>query len=179
MQKLRQLLDNAEFEFEFLNGETFNGTIKQFNLNSIINWKDTENIKGILHNTQKESAIDILKNGLNWKKTSRKHFGPGTYFSMVQDITYGKAAVEGNYIGEKKKYPVLKERYYEAILNNNKLQETLEENGFDVADLDEYCHEILTKDLGIDILYGGGRSGGCFVALDNDCLKLKPYNFEV
>ena len=182
-QDLKNALDLKVFKFKKNNGQIFEGTIKEYLKSCNVRNSDIKRLRqtGIMHNTYFEQAKAILENGLDWTKTSRVQCGPGTYFIPCQDFNYGPVAIEGFYQGKMDKLPVFEKNFYEAIKNNREVHDLISKYG--VADtnktLNQYCHDILTDDMGIDILYSPNRESACYVVLKDDSLKLRPYNFKI
>lgn len=182
---LKSLLDNSVFTFQKYNGKEFCGTIKEYLENSIIRYENTDRLGTLIHCTHtKEVADDIIKNGLDWTKTSRMKCGPGTYFSQSlfggSEQGAGSVPIVAFYNGKKDKYPIFEPCFYEAIIYNKELAETLGKLcGSDKTKvINKYCHDLLQDEMGIDVLYASsGRSAGAFAVINNDCMFLKRYGW--
>ncbi len=174
--ELKEILDNKIFQFKKNNGELFEGTIKDYFENSIINWQEAQG-KSFIHCTStKDTAEKIIKEGLDWQKTSRMRCGPGTYFSPSAAGGYeqggGSVSIKAEYLGLKDKYPVFEPCFYEAVQQNNELKNILPVQNSPKL-LNKYCHDLLQNDLDIDFLYAGsGRGVGAYVVINDDCVKL-------
>lgn len=184
---IKETLDRKVFTLKKDNGELFEGTIKEYFENSIINKVSTKYTNFIHCTPTKEIANNIIENGLDWTKTKRMRLGPGTYFSPSAaggtEQGGGMVPIEAEYIGNKKEYPVFEQNFYNGILDNqeikNTVRELLKENTskYTTEDIiDIYCHDIIEKEMGIDFLYGAtGRGVGAYAVYNNDCVKLSKY----
>lgn len=181
--ELKEILDKAVFKFKKYNGEIFEGTIKEYLQNCHRLKGDTRFIResGIIHNTYSEDALAMIKNGLDWTKTSRVQCGPGTYFIPCQNFNYGPVAIEAKYTGKMKEMPVFEKNFYEAIVYNKELRDIVEKSNPENPNkvLNKYCHDLLTNDMGIDVLYSPNRESGCYVVLNDKSVNLRPYNFHI
>ena len=182
-QDLKNALDTRVFKFRKNNGQIFEGTIKEYLKSCNIRNDDIKYLKqtGIMHNTYFEQAKAILEHGLDWTKTSRVQCGPGTYFIPCQDFNYGPVAIEGFYQGNMKKLPIFEKNFYEAIRDNREVHGIISKYGVSDTNktLNQYCHDVLADEMGIDVLYSPNRESACYVVLKDDSLKLHPYNFKI
>ncbi len=186
-QELKDIFDNKTFTFKKADGSEFEGTIKEYLEDSILYW-DKDRMQyagGLIHNTYFENAKEMIENGLDYSKNYRVQAGPGTYFAAFQDLRYGKIAVEGSYSGPQKEMPVFERRFYDGIMDNNEIKETAAKYVNENAPSDKtyklvnkYCHDVLVNELGIDILYCAMGAESCFVALNDDTMSLRAYNFK-
>lgn len=182
---LKSLLDNSVFTFQKYNGKEFQGTIKEYFENSVIRYENMGRLGSLIHCTQtKDIADDIIKNGLDWTKTSRLKCGPGTYFSQSSvggsEQGAGSVPIAAFYKGKKDKYPIFEPCFYEAVIYNKELMDKLDGIcGNDKTKvINRYCHDLLQDEMGIDVLYASsGRSAGAFAVLNNDCMSLRRYGW--
>ncbi len=171
---IKETLDNTIFTFKKSNGRVFKGTIRDYINNSIKGTQDIPGYFSLIHCTSsKEVATQILRKGLDWTKTSRMKCGPGTYFlpSMAGGMEQGggSVAIEGTYIGNKRKYTIFAPNFYTAIDDNIEINDAVKNRYY----VNKYCHDYLEKDLGIDILYASsGRGVGSFVVVNDKCMRL-------
>ena len=179
-EQVKALLDNTTFVFVDSEGEKFEGTIRGYFEDSVINYRDIGENFDMYHSTSREAAEDIVNNGLDWTKTNRMKCGPGTYFSPIK----GGGSMQGGgaynvkavYTGDTKNYPVFEPSFYEAIENNKELNDAVSEitgkEGSREA-INRYCHDLLQNDMEIDFLYAAaGSGGGGYVVFNNDCCDL-------
>lgn len=153
------------YQFKLGDGSPFEGTVKEFLEASIIRWNkaDDQTMYHVPYTT--DDGEQMLKEGLNWKKTRRMQAGPGTYFSPSlgcgEFSGLGYKAIEGRYIGDKKEYPVMEKGFYDRLCEGAPITAA------------EY-HDIMVNDLGVDFIYAGtGRAGGAYVVLNDNCMSLK------
>lgn len=179
-EELKEELDSRIFTFETYDGEEFEGTIKDYFKSCIIAKRPMYQTYMYHCTTDKDTAMNIINNGLDWTKTNRMKAGPGTYFSPSSvggsEQGAGSIPIEGVYIGNKREYPVFSTNFYEAITGNQELNETASKYGDSTKLINKYCHDLLQYDLGIDFLYAStGRGTGAYSVLNNDCLRLSKY----
>ncbi len=181
-KNIKNFLDKKTFEFKKSNGEVFNGTIKEFFENSIISSRSTKYLSLIHCTSTKDVAKDIIKNGLDWQKTSRTRCGPGVYFAPSVQVGIeqgaGSVPIEGTYIGEKESYPIFENRFYDSVTNNDDILNAVSKLTTDnpTKAINRYSHNLLCDDMGIDLLYASSGYGtGAYVVLNDECMELKPY----
>ena len=186
---LKETLDNKVFTFKKDNGEEFVGTIKEYLNDSILSWDDNRMYaakSGVIHSTMFENAMEMLNKGLDYSKNYRVQAGPGTYFAGYQDMTYGKVALRGTYVGEQEEIPVFESKFYDGIMYCDELKQTVKDfaGEEEITNktyklVNKYCHDLLVDEMGIDILYCAMGMNSCYVALNDDKMSLRPYNFKV
>lgn len=185
-QELKDAFDNKVFKFKKESGEVFEGTIREYLESSISCWSDVRLSvvkSGVIHSTMLENALEMLDSGLDYSKNYRVQAGPGTYFAGYQDMNYGNIALEGTYTGDMAEIPVFESKFYDGIMNNQEIIKLAE--GFAPAReesyklTNKYCHDLLVNEMGIDILYCAMGSNSCYVALNDDKMSLRPYNFKM
>lgn len=179
LDEAKSILNDAVFEFPIDKNTTFKGTLRDYFEISIINDKGPVPCHRIYHGTLKESKDAILKEGkLNYTKTGRTRCAPGTYFSggMGSIFSYGSSCLEAEYVGKMKNLPVFRYNFYEEVNENQEIHSLLADKlpNANIDKLLKVCaHDILANDMGIDMLYScGGRAEGCFVVLNDECMKL-------
>ncbi len=177
LDKAKEILNDAVFEFK-LDGEKFEGTLQEYFEHCIINPKGYLPRCEIYHGISKENIDSMLSEGLDYTKTVREKCGPGTYFTggMGSIFSYGGAMLKGEYCGKQETMPVFSPNFYTAVVNHPEIGRVLKDEigPCNAGRLLKVCaHDILTDNMGIDILYAsGGRSEGCFVVLNDDCMHL-------
>lgn len=178
LEKAKEVLKDAVFEFD-LDGEKFEGTLQEYFEHCIINPKGHMPTGEIYHGTMQENVNSMLSKGLDYTKTNREKCGPGTYFTggMGSIFSYGGAMLKGEYHGKQKTLPVFSPNFYTAVVNQPDIEDKLKEevsSSCAAGKLLKVCaHDILANDMGIDMLYAsGGRSEGCFVVLNDNCIRL-------
>ena len=126
-EHVKKELDNKVFTFTKYDGEEFKGTIREYFENSITNKRAINNVYMYHCTDSKNTALSIIKNGLDWTKTNRMKAGPGTYFSpssvggMEQGA--GSVPIEAHYIGDKREYPVFETNFYEAMMETPEIMD--------------------------------------------------------
>ena len=182
-EDFKKEFDDKIFTFEDEKGKVFKGTIKEFLEDSIANVRRIENGDKTMYHatTSRDVAMDIIKDGLDWKRTNRMRCGPGTYFAPCAEearMQVGTGIIlEGVYRGDKKTYPVLKSKYYDSIEKNKELRELAKEYNLGIGAVNEYCHDLMQHDMGIDFFYSSPGYGGAYVVVNNDCLSLSTYGW--
>lgn len=177
-EDFKKAIEDKVFTFEKANGDTFEGTIKEYFKSCIVNKRPTDNTYMYHCTTTKDVALDIIENGLDWTKTGRMKAGPGTYFSPStmggSEQGAGSVPIEGVYIGNKREYPVFEMNFYEAVDGHREIEKIASEFGEDTRKIvNKYCHDLLCDEMGIDFLYAStGRGTGAYAVLNNDCLRL-------
>lgn len=184
-QKLKNIFDNKEFHFTRNDGTEFDGTIKEYFEESIMQYSKArmETAKsGLIHSTRLENAVSMVENGLDYSKNYRVQAGPGTYFAAFQDMSYGNIAVEGTYMGDKKKIPVFESQFYDAIMHNEDIQAIAQEfSTEDIAaykNINKYCRDLMVNEMGIDVLFCAMGTESCWVVLNDETFDVQPYNFK-
>ncbi len=181
-KNIKNFLDKKSFEFTKTNGEVFTGTIKEFFENSIISTRPSRYLSLIHCTSTKEVAKDIIANGLDWQKTSRMRCGPGVYFAPTVQVGIeqggGSVPIEGTYIGNKEKFPIFENRFYDSVLGNEEILNSVSKltSGNTEKAINKYSHNLLCNDMGIDLLYASSGYGtGAYVVLNDKCMELAPY----
>lgn len=180
----KKVLDTTSFTFRKNDGEIFEWTIKDYLKSSLI-CRRPFNASSLIHCTgTKETAEDMIKNGLDWTKTGRMKCGPGTYFSVTQAASMeqgtGAVTVEGTYIGDKNKFATFEPCFYTAIDGNTEILNAVSEvqNSDARSTINKYCHDFLMDEMGIDILYAAsGRCVGSFVVLNDKAMQLSKHDW--
>ncbi len=180
----KKVLDTTSFKFTKNNGEIFEGTIKDYLKSSLICRRPFDE-PSLIHCTDtKQTAEDIINNGLDWTKTGRMKCGPGTYFSVSQAASMeqgtGSIALEGTYIGDKNKFATFEPSFYTAIDGNPDILNAVSkvQDGNERNTINKYCHDFIMDEMGVDILYASsGRCVGAFVVLNDNTMKLSKYGW--
>lgn len=182
--EVKKVLDSMIFSFRKHNGENYEGTIKDYLQSSLIGTRPMRNISLIHCTSTKDTAEQMIKTGLDWTKTGRMKCGPGSYFlpsaAGGAEQGAGNIPVEGIYIGDKKEYAIFEPCFYDAIENHTELKEIVSKLQKEDArkTINQYCHNIIEKDMGIDILYASsGRGVGSYVVFNDKCMKLQKPNW--
>jgi len=186
---IKEMLDTKVFEFKKYDGKTYLGTIREYLKDSLVSHTRIDRYTELYHAAYTTNSADrMVEEGLNWRKTGRTKCGPGTYFCesyIAGAESCGaslRAIVEGRYIGKKPQCPIFETCFYDAITSNPEIGKSIKQidgsrNVYET--INEYCHDILADEMGIDILLSSsGMAGPCYVVLNDKSVRIKRYDPE-